>query len=153
VIALSASARSSRDRYAARSRRSVSSWAHSGAAESAKASVIKRERRQATTPALKAALAALLAAHEAVCREFELLEVLLRRAARTHELIGRMMTVPGIGPINAAAFVAVIDTPDRFRNAASVAAYVGLHHVAINQGKSTTRDGSQMRGLDAARLS
>lgn len=77
-------------------------------------------------PALKAALAALLAAHQAVCREFELLEVLLRRATRTHELIGRMMTVPGIGPITAAAFVAVIDSPDRFRNAASVAAYVGL---------------------------
>jgi transposase len=61
-------------------------------------------------PALKAALAALLAAHEAVCREFELLEVLLRRAARTHELIGRMMTVPGIGRITAVAFVAVIDS-------------------------------------------
>jgi transposase len=60
-------------------------------------------------PALKGALAALLAAHEAVCREFELLELLLRRAARTHELIGRTMTVPGIGPITAAAFV-VIDT-------------------------------------------
>jgi transposase len=88
-------------------------------------------RHQARTvsgddPALKAALAALLAAHQAVCREFELLESLLRRTTRTHELIGRMMTVPGIGPITAAAFVAVIDSPDRFRNAASVAAYIGL---------------------------
>jgi transposase len=37
-----------------------------------------------------------------------------------------MMTVPGIGPITAAAFVAIIDKPDRFKNAAGVAAYVGL---------------------------
>lgn len=47
-------------------------------------------------PALKAALAALLAAHQAICREFELLESLLRRTTRTHELIGRMMTVPAL---------------------------------------------------------
>jgi transposase len=77
-------------------------------------------------PALNAAVAALLAAHEAVCHEFGLLDTLLHRSARTHELIGRMMTVPGIGPITAAAFVAIIDTPDRFKNAAGVAAYVGL---------------------------
>jgi transposase len=69
---------------------------------------------------VKAALAALLAAHQAVCREFELLERLLRGTTRTHELISRMMTVPGIGLITAAAFVAVIDSPDRFRNAAGV---------------------------------
>jgi transposase len=77
-------------------------------------------------PALNAAVAALLAAHEAVCHEFGLLDTLLHRSARMHELIGRMMTVPGIGPITAAAFVAIIDTPDRFKNAAGVAAYVGL---------------------------
>ncbi len=80
----------------------------------------------ADDPALAAAVAALLAAHRAVCREYELLDASLRRSARTHELIGRMMTVPGIGPITAAAFIAVIDLPDRFTSAASVAAYVGL---------------------------
>lgn len=36
------------------------------------------------------------------------------------------MTVPGVGPITAAAFIAVIDQPERFKNAASVAAYIGL---------------------------
>lgn len=77
-------------------------------------------------PALNAAVAALLAAHEAVCNQFGLLDTVLHRSARTHELIGRMMTVPGIGPITAAAFVAIIDTPDRFKSAAGVAAYVGL---------------------------
>jgi transposase len=37
-----------------------------------------------------------------------------------------MMTVPGVGPITAAAFIAVIDQPERFKNASSVAAYIGL---------------------------
>lgn len=77
-------------------------------------------------PALRVALEALLAAHGAVCREYEQLDGALRRWAREHELIARMMTVPGIGPITAAAFITVIDQPDRFKNAASVAAYVGL---------------------------
>ena len=77
-------------------------------------------------PALKVALEALLEAHQAVCREYEQLDNAVRRWARDHELITRMMTVPGIGPITAAAFIAVIDEPDRFTTSASVAAYVGL---------------------------
>ena len=77
-------------------------------------------------PALKTAISALLAAHLAICREYEQLDARLRRSARDHELITRMMTVPGVGPITAAAFIAVIDQPDRFKNATSVAAYIGL---------------------------
>jgi transposase len=77
-------------------------------------------------PALRVALEALLEAHQAVCREYEQLDSSVRRWARDHELITRMMTVPGIGPITAAAFIAVIDQPGRFTTSASVAAYVGL---------------------------
>jgi transposase len=36
------------------------------------------------------------------------------------------MTVPGIGAITAAAFVATIDDPGRFRHSANVGAYLGL---------------------------
>ena len=75
---------------------------------------------------MKAAISALLAAHRAICQEYEQLDARLRRSARDHELITRMMTVPGVGPITAAAFIAVIDRPERFKKAASVAAYIGL---------------------------
>jgi transposase len=81
---------------------------------------VSTARRDGDNPAAKAALAALLAAHQGVYREFELPERLLRGTTRTHELIGRMITAPDIGLITAAAFVAVIDSPDRFRNAASM---------------------------------
>ena len=66
-------------------------------------------------PAVKAAISALLAAHRAICQEYEQLDARLRRSARDHELITRMMTVPGVGPITAAAFIAVIDRPERFK--------------------------------------
>lgn len=36
------------------------------------------------------------------------------------------MTVPGVGAITAAAFVATIDEPGRFRHSSSVGAYIGL---------------------------
>ena len=38
----------------------------------------------------------------------------------------RLMTVPGVGPVTAARFVAALDDVDRFPNAASVASYLGL---------------------------
>ena len=38
----------------------------------------------------------------------------------------RLMTVPGVGPVTAARFVAAIDQVDRFPDASSVASYVGL---------------------------
>jgi Transposase/Transposase IS116/IS110/IS902 family len=105
-------------------------------------------------PVLKAALAALLATHQAVCREFELLEVLLRRAAaRTHELIGRMMTVPGIGPITAAAFIAVIDSPDRFRNGQRCRLPRPDPTSLPIRGSRLLGTDLKMRRLDAARLS
>lgn len=38
----------------------------------------------------------------------------------------RLMTVPGVGPITATAYVATIDDPKRFRSSDQVAAYLGL---------------------------
>ncbi|WP_335622045.1 IS110 family transposase [Bradyrhizobium icense] len=36
------------------------------------------------------------------------------------------MTVPGIGPLTALAFVVTIDNPARFRHSTDVGAYLGL---------------------------
>ena len=38
----------------------------------------------------------------------------------------RLMTIPGVGTVTAAAFVATIDTPERFSRSRSVGAYAGL---------------------------
>ena len=38
----------------------------------------------------------------------------------------RLMTVPGVGPLNALAYMGTIDDPTRFRRSADVGAYLGL---------------------------
>ena len=41
-------------------------------------------------------------------------------------VVRRFMTLPGVGPITALAFMATIDDPARFARSRSVGAYVGL---------------------------
>jgi transposase len=36
------------------------------------------------------------------------------------------MTVPGVGAVTAAAFMATVDDPERFRRSSGVGAYFGL---------------------------
>lgn len=47
-------------------------------------------------------------------------------AAREDERARRLMTVPGVGPVTALAFVATIDRVARFRNAHQLESYLGL---------------------------
>jgi transposase len=68
----------------------------------------------------------LLAVHEVVQQQIAGLTRKLIALARNDQESRRLMTVPGIGPINALAFCAAIDEPSRFRRSRSVGAYFGL---------------------------
>jgi transposase len=48
------------------------------------------------------------------------------RLAQTDETCHRLMTVPGVGAVTAAAFMATVDDPERFQRSSSVGAYFGL---------------------------
>ena len=48
------------------------------------------------------------------------------RLTQTDETCRRLMTVPGVGAVTAAAFMATVDDPERFRRSSSVGAYFGL---------------------------
>src|SRR5512144_126107 len=48
------------------------------------------------------------------------------RHAQTDETCRRLMTVPGVGAVTAAACLATVDDPERFRRSSSVGAYLGL---------------------------
>ena len=50
----------------------------------------------------------------------------IRRLVRSEPVLGRFMTVPGVGPITALAFLSTIDDPGRFRHARDVGPYLGL---------------------------
>jgi len=75
---------------------------------------------------LQEAVRPLLAVREVVRREIAGLTRKLMALARNNDESRRLMTVPGIGPINALAFCAAIDQPARFRRSRSVGAYFGL---------------------------
>ena len=68
----------------------------------------------------------LLAAWRALDHQVAALERQLVRRARRHEVCHRLMTVPGVGPLTALAFVTTVDDPTRFRRSSSVGAYLGL---------------------------
>jgi transposase len=54
------------------------------------------------------------------------LEAQLARGVAAHAAARRLCTVPGVGPVTAAAVVATLDDVSRFASADQVAAYVGL---------------------------
>ena len=62
---------------------------------------------------------------EALRQAASLTKELVRRTRGSDECV-RLMTIPGVGTVTAAAFVATIDTPERFSRSRSVGAYAGL---------------------------
>lgn len=61
------------------------------------------------------------------CRHIERLEEELREAVEPFaEVMELLRTIPGVGPITAATFIAVIGDPARFDTSAKVASYIGL---------------------------
>jgi transposase len=77
-------------------------------------------------PLLEEALAPLLTVRRSVCLQVEALEGRIGAAAGNSAVCRRLMTVPGVGPMTALAFVTAIDDPERFAKSSSVGAYLGL---------------------------
>lgn len=77
-------------------------------------------------PALEPALEALLAVRDRLTREIAALDKRLGAIARADGDARRLMTVPGVGPIVALAFMTAIDQPERFARSGTVGAYLGL---------------------------
>jgi transposase len=75
---------------------------------------------------LPAHLDRLLIALEALSEQIGDADAELKELAGQDERMRRLMTVPGVGPVTAARFVAAIDQVERFPNASSVASYLGL---------------------------
>jgi transposase len=64
----------------------------------------------------------------------------LRRLIRAEPTLKRLMTVPGVGPITALAFLSAIDDPSRFKHAHDVGPYLGLTPTRYQSGE-TDRQG------------
>ena len=77
-------------------------------------------------PMLEDAVEPLLAARRTLLEQIDDLEHRIRALTTTSPVCRRLMTVPGVGPMTALAFVTAIDDPTRFARSASVGAYLGL---------------------------
>ncbi len=60
-------------------------------------------------------------------------------ALAAEEVPQRLMSVPGVGPVTAVAFVSAIDKPSRFRTAKQVRAYLGLVPREHSSGERSSR--------------
>ena len=88
--------------------------------------VVRQYRTLALPIELAAALAPIIAAHEDLNDAIAASTTALTAAAQADPIVRRLQTAPGVGPITALTFRAVLDDVGRFDDARSVAAYLGL---------------------------
>ena len=79
-----------------------------------------------TDPVLRAIADGFIAAHATLCQAADDLDKAVRRKAKGHPVARRLMTIPGVGPVNALSFIALVDDPGRFSRTSDVGAFLGL---------------------------
>lgn len=77
-------------------------------------------------PGLADALEPLVMVRRSLDKQIKDLTGRIEAMVKGSEVCTRLMTVPGVGPMTALAFVTAIDDPHRFKKSSSVGAYLGL---------------------------
>jgi transposase len=85
-----------------------------------------KEVARAAPDILATSLRSLLAILQPVCTQIALLDRLVMTQAKGTAMARHLMSVPGVGPVTAMAFVTAVEDPARFRKSRSVGAYFGL---------------------------
>jgi transposase len=88
----------------------------------------------------------LLLSIEALSEQIDAANQELLELAKHSELVRRLMTIPGVGPVTAVRFVAAIDDVGRFPNAHALQSYLGLTPGERSSGKSVRRTGITKAG-------
>jgi transposase len=87
-----------------------------------------------------------LASIEALNEQIKVADTALERIAQDDPVCKRLMTVPGVGPVIAVRFVAVIDQPQRFSSTHDVMSYLGLTPGEHSSSMRTRRTGITKAG-------
>jgi transposase len=99
------------------------------------------------------AIEGLLKSYEEVCRNIEHANNELGILCKEDSLMNLFQTIPGVGPITALTFKAVIDNPYRFTNPRNLGAYLGLtpeqysSGETVRQGRISKCGSSELRSL------
>ena len=84
-------------------------------------------------------VAPVLAAMRTLNQQLAYSDRVIETITRPDPRVQRLRTVPGVGPVTAAAFVATIDDAQRFHRAHEVEAYLGLVPRELSSGESQRR--------------
>ena len=87
----------------------------------------------------------LLQTHETLCQQIQTADDELSNLAEADAVCRRLMTAPGIGPVTATGYRAVIDKVERFQNAHLVQSYLG-----VTPGEDSSGDRKQRGGISKA---
>jgi transposase len=120
----------------------------SGSAEGA----VARLARLPLPAALQTAVAPLVAVLETLGAQLAACTAALGRVATGDATVARLMTAPGVGPITALTYRAVLDDVGRFREAGAVSAYVGLVPREDSTGERRRRGAITKAGPRALRV-
>lgn len=86
-------------------------------------------------PALQKMVVPLIDVLSEVYEQIDTFDRLLSEYAKGNTICRHLMTIPGIGPVTAVAFTAVVDDPTRFKKSRSVGAYLGLTNKRYQSGE------------------
>jgi transposase len=112
-------------------------------------------RRYATLPvseAVRTALAPVLALLDTIGTQLRACDAQLTTAAAGDAVVQRLMTAPGVGPITALTYRAVVDDVTRFGDARGVAAYLGLVPSEHSSGTQQRKGGITKAGPPGLRV-
>src|SRR3989441_4645595 len=98
-----------------------------------------RVRALALPGPLLSLIAPLFAVMRHLNRQLAYSDETIERVAAHDERVQRLRTVPSVGPVTAAAFVATLDDVQRFRHAHQVEAYLGLVPRELSSGDRQRR--------------
>ncbi|SEU08546.1 transposase [Paracoccus homiensis] len=94
-----------------------------------------------------------ISAHAILCKVADDLDKAVKKRAKAHPVARRLMTIPGVGPVNALSFIALVDDPGQLSRTSDVGAFLGLTPKRYQSGEvdwsgrvSKCGDGA-MRGL------
>jgi transposase len=91
-------------------------------------------------PVMSSLVARLAEVRRHIAMQVAALDREIRVLVRSEPTLKRLMTVPGIGPITALAFLSAVDDPARFKHARDVGPYLGLTPTRYQSGQ-TDRQG------------
>jgi hypothetical protein len=113
----------------------------------------KRVRELELPDELSDAVEPLLKAHEQVCAQIEEVDKKVTHAVKSDERVQRLTSVPSVGPVTAATFIALVDDIGRFDSKAKLSSYLGLVPREYSSGEKQQRGhitkagNSRMRSL------